>query len=264
MDFAAEFAKAKKLAPHLRPGHTKRIQRDLAEFAHPLVTILATEAATPFERKRFPPLPESNGAVFQIASAVFMFVNNLEKLKKDMTTSHDIESMLNSHGDHTWRLPVDGKAVTVHSSLSVIFRIKQDTVILVTAGAEPSSPAAARPLRRSDDELSDPKAPPTADEFRTMAQAMSAVIADDGQHARTQERRATVVGRLLADEARQNGKKQLAKTPFFVWPIELFWFMTNFFLTARDCSHLSGTCVFAFHAIHSNVKYWKRAFQCLG
>jgi hypothetical protein len=40
--------------------------------------------------------------------------------------------------------------------------------------------------------------------------------------------------------------------------------MTNFFLTARDCCHLSGTCVFTFHAIHSNVKYWKRAFQCLG
>jgi hypothetical protein len=40
--------------------------------------------------------------------------------------------------------------------------------------------------------------------------------------------------------------------------------MTNFFLTAHNCCNLSAVCVFTFAAIHSNVKYRKRAFQCLG
>jgi hypothetical protein len=35
-------------------------------------------------------------------------------------------------------------------------------------------------------------------------------------------------------------------------------------LTARDMCHLSGTCVFTFAEIRTNVKYWKRAFQTLG
>lgn len=44
----------------------------------------------------------------------------------------------------------------------------------------------------------------------------------------------------------------------------MFRFQADFFLTARDCCKLSEVCAFTFTTLHTNVKYWKRAFQCLG
>ena len=106
-----------------------------------------------------------------------------------------------------------------------------------------------------------------------------------GDHTRALELRKGIIARLLADDGRR-ARRQTSKLVH--QPIELFWCVTllvlsplhfgthfrfpirscrfeaNFFLTARDCCNLSQVCVFTFSAIHSNVKYWKRAFQCLG
>ncbi|CAH6418472.1 Hypothetical protein POVN_LOCUS187 [uncultured virus] len=272
-DFCWEFGKGRMIAAHLQVLHAKRINREFRAFVQSLVTILCTEETLPHERKRFPPEikveEKRKGSIYRVGNVLCIRVFDVPKLLSDLKC--DLECMQNEHRDKIYIVPVDGIPVRVHAELSCLYRIK-DTNILVTA-VEPAKPKEKSPLAArasslirdgdGDTEMSDPSKAGKK-EIVTMAEAMAAVVADAGEHTRRLEKNRILVTTLLMDEGRQKGRMQKLGTPFFEVPIELFWFMTNHFLTARDCSHLSGTCVFSFHAIHSNVKYWKRAFQCLG